>query len=126
MGVVKYVLHNSDIPVELPTQSVVTAKRDNVNPFDEFRESTAAGFLDRVEAATSIQDIGAILGVSPIPLQAFAEILESNLNLDRLPENFRGLVLSLLLDRSRNAEKVKPTKMLFKAGVIEAGLPRFD
>ena len=118
MDVVNYVLHNSATPVGVSTESAVVAQ--NVNPFDEFKESTADGFLSRIEAAASIQDVGAILNVSPTALKVFAETLAPKFNLYRLPDSLRGVVLSLLRDRNRDAEKVKPTRMLFNSGVIEA------
>ena len=116
MDVVNYVLHNGATPMGLTNIPAVV--EETKNPFDEYMEWTTAGFLGRVETAANTQDVGAILGVPVTALSTFAEFLEPNFNLGQLPQTFRGVVLSLLRDRNRDAEKVKPTKMLFMA-VIE-------
>lgn len=83
--------------------------------FSKFREISKEVFLQDVKIATSMKDVCQLMGITVGAMEAFVAILVPDHKLEveaRLPLTFRQMVLMLLGDRCRDAEKVKPTKML--------------
>jgi len=74
-------------------------------------------FLNHVRVVDSAQGVCGILGVPQTAMEAFAEMLAPEFKMERLPETFKKVVLMLLRDRNRDAEKMKPTARLFETFV---------
>jgi len=103
------------IPGATANDSLVVEKR---NEFDEFHEIMKLDFINAVRGAEGIADVCQILGVPMSAFIVFAQLLAPDAKLERLAESFRTLVLSLLQNRNRDAESVKPTVRLFGGSAL--------
>lgn len=107
------------------SQDLVPSMRDpqvNEDDFEPFEANSAPGFIESVKNANSVEDVCKLLGPTVGAMEAFVEMLAPEFHAEeRLPTTFKAMVLSLLRNRSRNAEKVKPAKMLLGAAPIVGG-----
>ena len=92
--------------------------------FDDYANEVVPGFIKSLKEASTIEDVSRILGIPQAALECFAAMLAPSFQLENLPENLRKLILGMLQNRNRDAEKVKPTMKLFgmeaKTGVLGA------
>ena len=100
---------------DAPAASTVVAKKQG--EFEVFEGSMQVSFLNHVRVVDSAQGVCGILGVPQTAMEAFAEMLAPEFKMERLPETFKKVVLMLLRDRNRDAEKMKPTARLFETFV---------
>lgn len=83
--------------------------------FSEFEKVFKVDFLEGVKTAASMQDVCRLLGITTGAMDAFVAMLVPDRKTQViycLPLTFRQMVLVLLRDRSRDAARVKPTKLL--------------
>ncbi|KAH8592190.1 hypothetical protein B0O99DRAFT_663354 [Bisporella sp. PMI_857] len=118
-GVMEDILHGTKNATSTPAagpNSAATLTIASLSPFDEFKESTNAKFLEKVHTVANFGQVCGILNTPESALEAFAALLAPGFQSEELPGNFSALVLQLLRNRNRDADKMKPALKLF--GVV--------